>query len=443
MNNFTTSNQKPTISAVRLNLQRLSIIRNIALGGQLLALFFFSQLSDIGLPIIILSVLLAIYALVIGVTWWRSFRQPPITELEFFNHLVVDIVFFSALLYFSGGAANPFISYYLVPISIAAATLPARFTWSTVILSLLTYSLLMNFNISVPALMPTHMSGHNHDGSNLHLLGMWFNFAISAGLITYFVTQMAKTVRTQEAKIARQREDALRNDQILAIGTLAANTAHELGTPLNTMKVLVDELVAEDIDDQEMRILQQQVEQCRETLKQLVDTAESTRQEQQPQPLHEYFENLMEHWQVIKPELIASISFAENLPSTAALLHPTIAQSLLNLLNNAADASPEKVSVDIHWDTEFATLAIRDYGQGNANDIADHSGRPILSEKPGGMGLGLFLSQASLSRFGGEINIENAKGGGVLTTITLQLTSTENCVIDSSANEILGSESSQ
>ena len=403
--------------ASRLNLQRLSIIRNIALGGQLLALFFFSQLSDINLPTLMLGILLAIYALVIGTTWWRSFRPPRITELEFFSHLLVDIVFFTALLYFSGGAANPFISYYLVPISIAAATLPAGYTWATTVLSLLAYSFLMNYNIPVPALMP---AGHHDSGSNLHLHGMWVNFAISAGLITYFVTRMAKTVRHQEQQIAEQREDALRNDQVLAIGTLAAGTAHELGTPLNTMKILVDELVAEDADDREMKILQQQIAQCRQTLQQLVATAENSAG-QHPEALKHYFGTLLERWQVMRPQLSAHIEIADDLPQASCTFHPTIAQSLLNLLNNAADASPDKVEVNVSWGNEQAVLAIRDYGSGIDAKTANNLGKPVPSDKPDGMGVGLFLAQASFNRFGGSLTIENAPDGGTLTTVALPL----------------------
>ncbi|MEH6467463.1 MAG: sensor histidine kinase, partial [Porticoccus sp.] len=97
------------ISAARQNLRQLSIIRNIALGGQLLALLFFSQIQDIGLPVVTLSVVLAFYGIVIAATWWRSFQNPAITELEFFSHLFIDILFFTALLYFSGGASNPFV----------------------------------------------------------------------------------------------------------------------------------------------------------------------------------------------------------------------------------------------------------------------------------------------------------------------------------------------
>ncbi len=384
-----------------------------------MALLFFTLLTDIGLPSLILSLLLACYGAVIALTWWRSFRQPAITEVEFFSHLLVDILFFTALLYFSGGASNPFISYYLVPISIAAATLPIRYTWITAALSLIAYSFLMKYYLTIPALLPSH---HHHGSSNLHLMGMWFNFLISAGLITYFVTEMAKTVQQQEELLAQQREDALRDDQVLAIGTLAAGTAHELGTPLNTMKVLIDEMLAEDPEDPEMQILQQQIQQCRQTLKQLVQTAEDSSGEHQAQPLNQYFSALFQRWQVMRPRLAASIRFSNNLPEKYIRFHPTIAQSLLNLLNNAADASPEKVDVSIRWDDREAILTICDDGPGLAPEIQNKLGQPITSEKPGGTGLGIFLAKTSIERLGGSVRIDTEKHNGTRVTVRLPLT---------------------
>ncbi len=416
-------NDTLTISAARQNLRQLSIIRNIALGGQLLALLFFSQIQDIGLPVITLSVVLAFYGIVIAATWWRTFQSPTITELEFFCHLLIDILFFTALLYFSGGASNPFVSYYLVPISIAATTLPLRYTWSIALLSLGAYSWLLVNYLPIPALSPAQEQGHHHGSSNnLHILGMWCNFVVSALLITYFVTRMASTLKQQEIKLAQQREDQLRDEQVIGIGTLAAGTAHELGTPLNTMKILVDEMKDEKPElEADLSILQQQLEQCRTTLKQLVLTAETSTDGLEIKPIREYFNKLLERWQVIHPKIQAVIAYADNLPEYETRFHPTIAQALMNLLNNAADASPRQVDVTLFWDANVVELNIRDYGKGITAKQQESLGKPFYSEKTDGMGLGLFLTQASINRYGGEVTIRPAAGKGTLTRVTLPL----------------------
>lgn len=422
----TATNEQLTISAARQNLRQLSIIRNIALGGQLLALLFFSQIQDIGLPVTVLSVILAFYALVIVVTWWRSFQKPAITELEFFGHLLMDILFFTALLYFSGGASNPFISYYLVPISIAATTLPTRYTWSVALLSLGAYSWLLANHHPIPALSPMSGHGHHDSSNNLHIMGMWCNFAVSALLITYFVTRMASTLKQQEIKLAQQRENQLRDEQVIGIGTLAAGTAHELGTPLNTMKILVDEMQYEPSSynpsdfKEELDILQQQIDQCRSTLKQLVATAETSTDSLEIKPAQEYFDKLFERWQVMRPKTQANIHYAENLPECTTSFHPTIAQSLTNLLNNAADASAQ-VDVSLSWNTQEVHLSIRDYGKGITPEQQETLGQPFNSDKPEGMGLGLFLTQASVNRYGGKVTISPAEGQGTLTHVVLPL----------------------
>lgn len=412
-------NELLTISAAKQNLRQLGIIRNIAFGGQLLALLFFSQIQNIGLSVTILSTILVAYALVIAATWWRSFQPAVITEHEFFGHILIDILFFTALLYFSGGASNPFISYYLVPISIAAITIPTRYTWCIALLSLGAYSWLLKSHFSIPALAPSLDQGH-HDGSNnLHIIGMWCNFAISALLITYFVTRIASTLKQQEIKLARQREDQLRDEQVIGIGTLAAGTAHELGTPLNTMKILVDEMQQEQpCLNEELTILQQQIEQCRTTLKQLVVTAEISISTLDVRPAHEYFDKILERWQIIRPKTQVNIHYADHLPACTVRFHPTISQALTNLLNNAADASP-KVEIYLSWDTETITLCIRDYGKGITPEQQEALWQPFSSGKPNGMGLGLFLTQASVNHYGGEVRIKPADGLGTMTQVLL------------------------
>ncbi len=404
------------------NLQGLSLIRGLALVGQALALAYFSLIKPIDLPVVAISLVLSIYGAITAATWVRSKKPVPIVDNEFFIHLLVDIMFFSALLYLSGGASNPFISYYLIPISIAAITLPRRLTVATALAALLCYSWLLNNHITVQALAPmADAHGSHSSAGNLHILGMWANFVISAVIITYVISRMAQTLRLQQQRIAEQREHQLRDEQLLAIGTLAAGTAHELGTPLNTMKIISDELIASQSQpNAELSLLQSQIELCKTTLRRLLTTAEQSQSSQlQPQLLTHYFSSLVERWQLMRPSLKASIQMAEHYQS--ATFHPTIEQSILNLLNNAADVSPEKVEVDIDWDDKQAQISIRDYGAGLQAEDIDHLGQAFVTNKRDGLGLGLFLSQATLTRFGGKVSLQNAPSGGTVTQIVLPL----------------------
>jgi len=255
---------------------------------------------------------------------------------------------------------------------------------------------------------------------------MWANFAISAGIIIYFISRMASALKIQQEALALQRETQLRDEQLLAVGTLAAGTAHELGTPLNTMKLLVDDMVSDAPDNQDLILLNQQIEQCKTTLKQLLTTAEQSQSSQlEAQSVHSYFTAVFERWQLMRPRLKANINIVDcpdSLMNKTALFEPTIAQSILNLLNNAADAS-EVVEVTLSWNADTANIEIRDYGSGLKLDETDQLGQAFVTDKADGLGLGLFLSQATLIRFGGSVSLQNAanSGRGTLTHILLPL----------------------
>ncbi len=412
--------------AIRHNLYRLGLIRAVVIFGQCLALIYFTAVKPLGLASAEIAWVLAIYASISVATANRGRLKIPITNKEFFIHLLVDIIFFSILLYFSGGASNPFISYYLIPISIAAITLPRAYTASIALIALIGYSLLLNYHIPVMAIAPSHM-GHTMAGNNLHVLGMWANFAISAAIISYFVSQIASELELQQKNIAEHREQQLENEQLLAIGTLAAGTAHELGTPLNTMRLLVDEMQLHQTANKDIDLLSQQIDQCKITLKQLQSTAnESATNQYSNQTLHSYFDQLIERWQLMRPELNAKVSYAQSdYPAPEIRFHPTIAQSILNLLNNAADASPSEVEVSISWSDAEVIIFIKDFGEGFEETMVKNQ-KPFSSSKTDGLGLGLFLSQNTVTRFGGSIRLDKLPEGGTMTTLCLPLNLTQN-----------------
>ena len=125
----------------------------------------------------------------------------------------------------------------------------------------------------------------------------------------------------------------------------------------------------------------------------------------------------------MRPHLQAKINFADSPPSSA-VFEPTIAQSILNLLNNAADAS-QNVDVNLSWNATRANIEIRDYGKGLDLGEVDRLGQAFVTDKADGLGLGLFLSQATLTRFRGSVSLQNAADSerGTLTQIVLPLES--------------------
>ncbi|WP_101757769.1 ATP-binding protein [Oceanicoccus sp. KOV_DT_Chl] len=422
---------KTTISltASAANLRRLAIIRLILILGLLTAIgyIYLSLKADIIHPVYL--TILAILSLLNILTFWRLQKPWPVTDLEYCAQILCDIAGITALLYVSGGATNPFVSYYLVPLSISAAVLPWRYTWAISGLSLAAYTALLFYYQPLPAFQPQQgvHAGHHSSGINLHILGMWMTFALSTALITYFVVKMANALRLQQQLQANNREDILRDEQILAVATLAAGTAHELGTPLATMTVLVDELIQESIKpeqlDADLLLLKNQLHNCKKILQGLVSTAEAH------QPGHssmiaveEYIQNILDHWQVLRPQVSFSLHSSE-IPLGSIQVDSTLEQAIVNLLNNAADANPDNIDVHISRQGQQVQITIRDHGSGIDLAIAEQMGKPFITTKGKGLGLGLFLTHATISRYGGSIKLFNHPEGGAQAELLLPLNS--------------------
>jgi two-component system sensor histidine kinase RegB len=400
------------------------IIRTLVLIFLGIAALFCLWQDAINLPFNEILIALVILTTVNLLTFSRLRQQLPVTDVEFFIQLLIDLACLSAVFYFSGGANNPFVSYFLVPICISAATLSSRYTLSITTLSIISYSVLLFFNIPLPALAP-----HQHHGENtlnLHVLGMWLNFFISAGLITYFVVKMARDLRQQEARLNRWREDQLRDEQVMAVATLAAGTAHELGTPLSSIKLLLNELRDEYYSNaalqKDLTLLQDQVAHCSTILRNLIATAEQTKDGQTAkEPIESYCKTLLENWQLMRPDVVAQIHLASSNVAIECQFHPTIAQAILNLLNNAADASPAQIQIDIRCDTQQLYWTITDEGPGITEEIQSRLGKTFVSTKNKGMGIGLLLTQATINRYGGEVRLYNRAVRGAITELVLPL----------------------
>jgi two-component system, sensor histidine kinase RegB len=416
-------------SSLHLNLYRLFTIRVLVFCLQLLALAYAHYYLNLALNYGVVVSVLLLLAVVNGTLFLRLRRASSPKQLEFFFHLLVDVLGLSLLLYFTGGANNPFVSYLLVPITIAAAALPWTYTTLLSLCAVISYSALLYVFEPLPALTPSvgaEHAGHTMTGTtpSLHVLGMWFNFAVSAALIVYFIVTMANELRRREARLSEYREDTLRNEQIVAVATQAAGTAHALGTPLSTMAVLVKELQQEHQQNAalsaDLMTLRTQLSLCRDTLRSLVQKADFKQQTLTTSTLTSFIDELLQDWQLLRPEVPCKVS----LPSTASpTLHtdPTLKQALINLLNNAADASPHGIDISAEWQPHRWQMQIRDYGKGVPRELAEQLGTTIISSKPDGLGVGLVLSQATLSRLGGSAQLYPQQPSGTLTVIELPL----------------------
>lgn len=403
-------------------LRNLFVLRLFAVVGQLLVLAVAEYGLHIALPLpAMLSVVVAL-ALLNAVTWMRLKQSAPVTALEFFVQLVADLAALTLLLYFSGGASNPFVSLYLIPIIIAATTLPAAYVWVMTLLSVLAYSLLTQ--LFVPLSLPP--------GSvefSLHLAGMWLNFIVSAVLIAYFINKMAASIRERDQALAHVRERALADEQVLALANLAAGAAHELSTPLATMSVVAEELqydCAGDTTKQEsLQILRNQIVACKTILTRLTQLNQQGRVELGGQmPLDVWLAELVNQWQVMRPQVDVAVRVDNSRrPMPDIFNEPSLNQAMLNLFNNAADAGNNQVEIEAESDGEFAQITVLDRGSGFDNPAQASKIFFTTKQAQGGFGVGLYLANATIERHRGSVALLAREGGGARVVVRLPVIS--------------------
>jgi len=441
--------------SVRQNLKWLFILRNLMMLSEVILII----LSVYGLGINLPEQQLWLVVLSTGaVNLYTSMRletDDPVTEPEIFTQISIDVFAIAALLYLTGGASNPITWVFLLPLIITAIMLPQAYAWYMVILTTSLYTMLIAFNIPLPSIEPHmpdpapllhsdienyQMLQHAHimnDKSyfSLHMFGMWFGFVFSAGLVAFFVVELAKTLRDQERSLAEARENALRDERVIALGTLAASAAHDMGTPLGTIAIVAHELEQEypshrypDLFEK-MLIMQQQINRCKEALSVMSASAGEMRAESGGVILlTDYIDDVIKQWRTHKPGIKLNFIIDPNVATEAKIIaERTLTHSIINILNNAAEASPSELGIEFHatWDLDYITIKIRDFGPGFPPELVEFAGKQPVVSKKRGLGVGLFLTYSTINRLGGKINLYNSDSGGACVEITLPLLNTE------------------
>jgi two-component system sensor histidine kinase RegB len=373
-------------------------------------------------------------------TWLRLQTDTPITELEIFSQLTLDVFGLAALLYLTGGATNPITWIFLLPLILTGIILPHDYTWYMVILTTSLYTVLIAFHAPLPSIEPkilhTGMQLHLEAISdkhylNLHVFGMWFGFVLSAGIVAYFVVELSNTLKARERTLAEARAEQLRNERVVALGTLAASAAHDMGTPLGTVAIIIHELQQTLPEHrfpdlvEKMRIMQNQIDRCKSALSLMSASAGELRAESgKIMTIGEYIDGVLNQWRTQKPDIKLELHLEPQQFCPARIVaDKTLTHSLINILNNAAEASPKEKGIEFHirWDQTRAAIKVRDFGPGLRQDIINLAGKEPISTKKHGLGVGLFLTYATINRLGGKINIYNMESGGACIDITLPL----------------------
>jgi two-component system, sensor histidine kinase RegB len=405
------------------NMQQLIQLRWIAVIGQVATIAAVQFGFGIPLPIdTMLAVLVCLTAFnVASLLRYRHRREVSNTEL--FIALLVDVAMLTAQLYLSGGATNPFVFLYLLQVILGAVLLKPWSTWTMVGVTCACFAVLAL--LSRPLALPLD---HDRGLASPYIQGMLICFALNAALLAVFIKRITRNLRARDARLADLRQRAAEEEHIVRMGLLASGAAHELGTPLATLSVILGDwrrmpaFTQNPEMLQELAEMQAQLARCKSIVSGILLSAGEARGESSAKTTVSTFLNdLVDEWRATR----ATVSFAfENRfgDDLAMVSDSAVKQMICNVLDNALEASPRWIRLEAARQLDALTLTVTDAGPGFAPGMLAQFGKPYQSSKgrPGG-GLGLFLVVNVARTLGGSVAARNRPEGGASVTVTLPL----------------------
>ena len=408
-----------TIEDIKLRLRTLSLIRWIAICGQLtavaIAYYYFRIQFNILLviPLIFLSIILNIYV---------TARNPLIKILSFnetFSYLIFDLVQLILLLSLTGGLTNPFCVLILAPIIISATYLDLSRTIVIGIISIISLTLLAFFYYPLESLP---LGINKDDFSNFEIFSIWSALVIALIFIGAYCFRVADESR-KTSQALKQTQFALSNEEkISALMGLTAAAVHELGTPLSTISIAAKELVnnasKKDSNYEDLILIQSQLKRCSDILDRLRTNNFSDQSNEFINRLdfHRLVNELLNSYSDREVEFIVNIEEYFKKNHITVSRSPEIIQSLTNIIDNAVKFSKKNVTINLKHNQDSIIVEVIDDGDGFPQDIFPLLGEPYVrntaKNKHKGLGLGLFISKNLLAKNFGDIKFLNLKNQG-------------------------------
>jgi two-component system sensor histidine kinase RegB len=407
------------------NMQQLIQLRWIAVVGQITTIATVTWGFGLQLP---LPEMLRVLACLIAFNIFSQLRwheQRSVDNRQLFLALLVDVFSLTAQLYLSGGVSNPFVFLYLLQIILAAVLLQPWSAWTIVAIAGLCAATLALFAQPLP--LPFD---HARGISSPYIQGILISILVTAALLVIFLIRINRNLRAGDAQLADLRQRAAEEEHIIRMGLLASGAAHELGTPLATLAVILGdwrrmpefsknpELLAE------IGEMQAQLQRCKAIVSGILLSAGEARGESSVKTtIKTFLDQLVGEWRASRN--IISFSYDNRIEHDLAVVSDsTLKQMIWNVLDNALEASPQWLQLEVTRDGDSLTLVVTDSGHGFAPGMLDQFGKPYQSTKgrPGG-GLGLFLVVNVARTLGGTVSARNRDEGGASVRINLPLAS--------------------
>lgn len=382
-------------------------MRWLAVMGQLLAALIAQWTFDVVVP----WTPVALVLLVTAVSNLLLLRAPRLVLAGL--PLWLDVFLLTLLIYFTGGPHNPFTSFYLLHIALAAMTLGLKNLWALVLTCIAGYVAIFFYHR--PIMLGDMEISQGCASYSWHLQGMLIAFIITAVFIAAFVSRMHRVLIQQDADLETARIQAEKNAQFASLATLSAGVAHELGSPLATISLASSELLGDlqqgmqaETAIEDARLIHQEAQRCRTILDRL-NQRNTDGLGEVPEMIHA--EALWTDLQsIMSPAILQRVRW-ENLSRQASwnLPRASVSQALAILLNNAhqADLTESSIVLRCEHDDQALSVVVLDHGAEPPAHVLERAADPFFTTKePGaGMGLGLFLVKSLSLRLGGEFQL--------------------------------------
>lgn len=399
----------------RLRVDTLILLRWIAIVGQTVALLVVYFIFRFDFPIgqcFVAIVTSAALNIVLRFVTERSFR---LNDTEAAVLLGYDILQLAALLYLTGGVVNSFAMLFLAPVMIAAVSLPRNLALLLGIMMIAAATLLTVEYMPLP-----WREGESLNFPLHYRLGVWVALALSAAFIDIYAARVSQEARLLAGALAATELVLLRAQHLTQLDGLAAAAAHELGTPLATITLVIKELQKAAPDSapslrDDLALLAQEAQRCREILRKLNSLKADDGHIMNVLSLAALIE------EIVGPQRGAGVALEVSkrgqAQEPACIRNPGVLYGIGNLVENAIDFANSKVHVDANWTKDFVSIVIEDDGPGFAPAILERLGDPYVSSRsperrtksePGsGLGLGLFIARTLLERSGAMVETTN------------------------------------
>ncbi|KZY32208.1 two-component sensor histidine kinase [Roseovarius sp. HI0049] len=400
-----------------IRLRTLVLLRWWAIIGQISALIVAQRLYNLELEIGLCY--LAIGASVISnlVAGFVFPENKRLTEAQTLLVVLFDMLQLALMLYLTGGLHNPFSILIVGPVTVSASALSSRSTLFLGVMSILIVTLLIPFHLPLRT-----AEGFFLRVPQIFLFGNWFAIVIAVIFLGVYSRWIVSEMRAMAEALQATQMALAREQKLTDLGGVVAAAAHELGTPLATIKLASSEL-AEELDDtpdlrDDALLIREQADRCRDILRSMGRAGKDDLHLRKA-PLSAVVEEAADPHIDRGKSILFQHAPAEGSEAFQPEIHrrPEVIHGLRNLVQNAVDFARENVWVESHWSDDEVTVRIMDDGRGYPPHLLGRIGDPLMRRRGGGrdprrpeyegMGLGLFIAKTLLERSGAELSFAN------------------------------------